>query len=224
MSTDTPEPPNTLFVDVRQRPPDGVRPRPGLILDRDGVIVELVGFLHRPEDVRLIDGVGPVIASFNRAGVPVVVATNQSGIGRGLFGWRDFERTQAEVDRQLAAEGGAIDAVAACPCHPEAEAPYRHPDHPHRKPNAGMLRELARVACLDLARSWLVGDHLSDVEAAGRAGLRGAVHVMTGHGAGHRPTVRALASTRRRVWLAESLTEIGARLLRLYDAGGDRPG
>ena len=121
--------------------------RPALFLDRDGVIVEEVGHLRRAEDVRLIAGAAEVIAAANRAGMPVVVVSNQSGIGRGsvrLAGFRG--RSAADCLEMLAARGAFIDAVLACPYHAEAEPPYRHPDHPARKPNAGMILAAARYA------------------------------------------------------------------------------
>ncbi len=91
----------------------------------------------------------------------------------------------------------AIDAVYACPHHPNGQGAFLHADHPGRKPNPGMLLQAATDLALDLGKSWLVGDKLSDIEAAQRAGLAGALHVLTGHGAAERPEVEGAARVSR---------------------------
>lgn len=180
-------------------------PRPALFLDRDGVIVEEVGFLHRPEDVRLIDGAVDVIAAANRTGVPVVVLTNQSGIGRGLYGWGDFAATQARILAELARAGANVDMVLACPFHAEGRPPYRHPEHPCRKPRPGMLLRAGERLGLDLARSWIVGDRRADIEAGRAAGLAGGLHVLTGHGQAEREGVSALGTASFDVRLGDTI-------------------
>lgn len=183
----------------------GPATRAALFLDRDGVLVEEVGFLHRPADVRLVPGAAGVIAAANRAGVPVVVPTNQSGIGRGLYGWAEFAATQARILAELARAGAAVDMVLACPFHAEAEPPYRHPDHPCRKPRPGMLLRAAERLRLDLARSWIVGDRVADLEAGRAAGLAGGLHVLTGHGQGERERVIGLGSEGFKVRLGDTI-------------------
>ncbi len=128
------------------RPPaaEVFRGRAALFLDRDGVIVEEVSYLHRPEDVRLVPGAAAAIAAANRAGLPVVAITNQSGIGRGHYGWPEFQKTQERIAAALDLEAGAaLDMVLACPYHPEGVAPFRHPAHPCRKPRPGMILRAA---------------------------------------------------------------------------------
>lgn len=191
-------------------------PRPALVLDRDGVLVDFVDYLHRPRDVHLADGAANLVRAFNDAGVPVVVATNQAGIGRGRYPWEDFHAVEAEITRQLACRGARLDAVAACPFHPEGVAPYRHPDHPGRKPNPGMLTLLARRLRLDLATSWMVGDHITDVQAAERAGLAGVVQVLAGHGATHRAEVELRSDLGRFAFTADSLADAGRRLFAAF--------
>ena len=84
---------------------------PCLFLDRDGVIVEEVNYLHRPEDIRFIPGVLAAIARVNQSGIPIVMVTNQAGIGRGYFGWDEFHALQAFILREAEAEGEAAAAV-----------------------------------------------------------------------------------------------------------------
>ncbi len=119
--------------------------------------------------------------------------TNQAGIGRGYYGWSEFGIVQDAILAALSAEGARIDAVYACPHHPNGQGTFLHADHPGRKPNPGMLLQAATDLSLDLGKSWLVGDKLSDIEAAERAGLEGALHVITGHGAAERQEIVTMA-------------------------------
>lgn len=168
------------------------RPVAALFLDRDGVIVEDVGFLGRPQDVRMIPAAGALIAAANRAGIPVVVVTNQSGIGRRLFDWTAFAAVEAEIAARLARDHARRDAVLACPFHPEAAPPFADPDHPCRKPNPGLLRLAAEQMAIDLSASWIIGDRASDIAAGKAAGLQGGILVGTDDG--HGPAERAAAA------------------------------
>lgn len=185
--------------------------RPAIFLDRDGCVIELGDYLHKPSDVRLIDGAAQTIGEWNRRGIPVVIVTNQSGIGRGYYDWDAFIETQTEVDRQLAAGGAQVDAVVACPFHADALPPHRHPNHPARKPNPGMLNLAADRLRLDLAKSWIVGDSLSDMLLVASAGLIGGIHVKTGYGSRDRDEVRAACSGER-IAHAESWIEVERRI------------
>ncbi len=168
-------------------------PRPAVFLDRDGTIVKEVDHLCRVEDVALVPGSGEAVARLNAAGLPVVVVTNQSGIGRGKFGWEDYRLVMARLGELLAAHGARIDAAYVAPHHPEAQGEYRHPDHPDRKPNPGMLRRAAVDLGLDLARSWMVGDKEIDLRAGRSAGCRAAL-VRTGYGASMDPALADLVA------------------------------
>jgi D-glycero-D-manno-heptose 1,7-bisphosphate phosphatase len=188
------------------RRPEGIY-RPAIFLDRDGVMIEEVDHLHRPEDVVLAEGAADLIRSANAQAVPIVVVTNQAGIGRGLYDWAAFE---AVVDRMVGLfreQAAAIDAIYACPFHPDAAVPYAHPSHPSRKPNPGMLLQAASELHLELAASWLIGDTASDIRAARAAGLAGAVHVLTGHGRAERADVLGLSDDAFEVRLAADAVE-----------------
>ncbi len=183
------------------------RPLPALFLDRDGVILEEVDYLHRPGDVRLLPGAAAATAAANVRAVPVVVVTNQSGIGRGYYGWDAFLAVLDRMLGLLAREGAAIDAVFACPFHRDALPPYDHSDHPGRKPRPGMLERAARQLNLDLPRSWIVGDTAADIGAGRAAGLAGGVHVLTGHGRRDRDIVAALGNAQYPVLFADDLSQ-----------------
>jgi D-glycero-D-manno-heptose 1,7-bisphosphate phosphatase len=149
--------------------------RPGLFLDRDGVIVEDTHFLWRAEDIRLLSGAASAIARCNRLGIPVVVVSNQSGIARGLYDWQGFGDVQAALSAALARVGGHLDAVLACAYHADGRAPLNVAHHHWRKPNPGMILAAAQRMKLDLLRSWIVGDRDSDIAAGRAAHLEGGV-------------------------------------------------
>ena len=161
--------------------------KPALFLDRDGTLNEEVDYLHRPEDLILIPGAAAALARVNAAGIPVIVVTNQSGIGRGYYGWPEFEAVMGRMADDLAKAGARLDATYASPHHDKGQGDYAVADHPDRKPNPGMLRRAAEEHGLDLSRSWMVGDKAVDVEAGRRAGCRTAL-VLTGYGKGEDPS------------------------------------
>ncbi len=156
--------------------------RPAVFLDRDGTINVEVDHLCRVEDVALIPGAAAAIARLNARGIPVVVVTNQCGIGRGRFGWSEYEAVMARIRALLGEAGARWDASYAAPHHPEGRGEYAHPDHPDRKPNPGMLQRAAEAHGLDLARSWMIGDKDIDLLAGRNAGCKVAL-VRTGYGA-----------------------------------------
>jgi D-glycero-D-manno-heptose 1,7-bisphosphate phosphatase len=166
---------------------------PAVFLDRDGTIIREVHYIARPEQVELVPGAAEAIATLRAAGFRCIVVSNQSGVGRGMLSEADMHRVQREVERQLAAAdvggaGAALEAAYFCTVAPPKDAddaPDRRTrvDHADRKPGPGMLLRAAREHGLDLARSWMVGDMLSDILAGKNAGVRGTIHVRTGHGA-----------------------------------------
>lgn len=166
--------------------------RPALFLDRDGTVIDEIGDLHEPEKVRLIAGAGAVIGAANRAGWAVVIVTNQSGVGRGVFTWDQFAAVQATLMDALSLEGAAVDMVLACAYRPETGLGRYRAVHSWRKPGPGMILAAADRMGIDLGRSWILGDNAIDMEAGRAAGLAGGLHVLTGNGGIHR--ARALAA------------------------------
>jgi D-glycero-D-manno-heptose 1,7-bisphosphate phosphatase len=147
--------------------------RPALFLDRDGVLNEDRGYVHRWEDFCWIRGAREAVAAFNARDWWVFVVTNQSGVGRGYYPEADVHALHARMSEALVAAGARIDAFYHCPFHPEAlEDRYRHPDPPDRKPNPGMLLRAMADWPVDAARSVMVGDKAIDLEAGRRAGVR----------------------------------------------------
>ena len=145
--------------------------RPGLILDRDGVVNVDTGFAHRIEDCSFVDGIFELAAAFRDRGFRLVIATNQSGIGRGYFGPAEFRRFMAWMLAQFQARGLIIEGLYHAPDHPtEGIGRYRR-DTPWRKPGPGMLLQAIADLDLDPAQSWAIGDRAGDMVAAAAAGI-----------------------------------------------------
>ncbi|WP_234905986.1 HAD-IIIA family hydrolase [Affinirhizobium pseudoryzae] len=150
------------------------RYRPALFLDRDGVINEDYGYTHKPQDLLFVKGAVDLIRSANDMGALVIVVTNQAGVAHGFYGMNDVEIFHEAMNESLNRHGAFIDAFYACPFHPSAKvAAFRHPDHPDRKPNPGMLLRAFDEWPILRERSILIGDKESDIAAAERAGIRG---------------------------------------------------
>jgi len=153
--------------------------RPAAFLDRDGVLNVDLGYVHRIEDLEWVAGAPSAVRRLNDAGYLVIVVTNQSGIGRGYYDEASMESVHQALRAHLAKAGARIDAIYACPFHPEAIVErFRHPDHPDRKPNPGLLLRAMEEFPIDPARSFMIGDKDSDMEAARRAGVAG--HMFKG--------------------------------------------
>ncbi len=152
--------------------------RPAVFFDRDGVLnADDGGYTHRPEDLVWMPGARAAVRAVNAAGRLAVVVTNQSGVGHGLYDEAMVDSFQARMAAELAEGEARIDGWYACFHHPQAvHDHWRHPDHPDRKPNPGMLLRAARDLGIDLAASVLIGDRESDLEAARRAGVRGVLY------------------------------------------------
>ncbi|KQS57197.1 D,D-heptose 1,7-bisphosphate phosphatase [Brevundimonas sp. Leaf363] len=147
---------------------------PAVFLDRDGVLIEDTGYPHLEAELRLMPGAAEAVQRLNRAGYLAVIVTNQSGVARGLFTLDQMHAFNTALVRRMAAKGARIGAVYACPYHAEAKDPqWLHPDHPDRKPNPGMIRRAADEHGIDLAKSFMIGDQPTDMEAARRAGIPG---------------------------------------------------
>ena len=155
---------------------DSTGPRPAVFLDRDGTIAEEVGYLNHPSRFRIFPFAAAAIRHLNEAGFPVVVVTNQSGVGRGYFPESLVHSVNELMKKDLAAAGARIDAVYYCP-HTSADRCVC------RKPKTGLLERAAHEHSLDLSRSFVVGDRYGDIELAFNVRARG-ILVRTGYGEG----------------------------------------
>jgi D-glycero-D-manno-heptose 1,7-bisphosphate phosphatase len=154
--------------------PDAGLSRPAVFLDRDGTISEDVGYLNDVSQFRMFPFAAGAIRRLNDANLPVIVVTNQSGVGRGFFAESMVQTVHREMVQQLAAAGAHLTAIYYCPHTSEDECECR-------KPKPGMIRQAASEHGVDLARSFVVGDRYGDVELAQANGGQG-VLVRTGYG------------------------------------------
>ena len=153
-----------------------------VFLDRDGTIIEEVGYLDRPERVELFPWTIDAVRVLNRAGLAVVLVSNQSGVARGFF-TEDVVDAVHQRMADLLAEGGArIDAYYYCPHHPDGKVPELAQKCDCRKPGRGLVDRAVKELGIDPLRSFVVGDRWLDV-ALGRAVGAQSVLVRTGYGA-----------------------------------------
>jgi len=148
--------------------------RAAILFDRDGVLNVDEGYSFDPAKLVWVEGARQAVKSTNDAGVLALVVTNQSGIGRGYYTEVQMHAFHDALQTGLADIGAHIDAFYYAPHHEDAaEARYRHPDHPDRKPNPGMLLRAMAEHGVDPGRAVMIGDKVSDMRAAERAGVRG---------------------------------------------------
>ena len=157
--------------------------RAAVFLDRDGTLVEEVPYLHDPELVRLVPGACAALRKLAAAGFALVVVTNQAGVAKGYYDEDVVERVHRRLRELLAAGGVALDGMWYCPHHPDGAVAELTRSCRCRKPGPGMLEMAAAELGLDLAASYLIGNHPSDVGAA-RAGGVAPLFVATGQAAG----------------------------------------
>jgi len=196
---------------VWSRPAAPLPPGPALFLDRDGVVIEDRHYLADPDDVVLVAGAAAAMVRARDAGFRLVGVSNQSGLGRGLFGPEALAAVMRRVDELLAAGGARFDAFHYCPHAPEQACRCR-------KPEPGLLDEAAERVPWIPEGSWVVGDKASDVELALRAGL-GAVLVLTGYGADADAAVAEAHAGNPRVLRAADLPAAVAAVLAFRDGG-----
>jgi D-glycero-D-manno-heptose 1,7-bisphosphate phosphatase len=146
---------------------------PAVFLDRDGTIMRDVDYCGDPARVEVFTGATDALRRLKANAYKLIIVTNQSGIARGHFGENDYRAVEKEFLRQLGE--GLIDATYYCPDPPDTNSP-------RRKPAPGMIFEAQRDHCLDLARSYFVGDKTSDIGCGRNAGVR-TILVQTGYGA-----------------------------------------
>jgi D-glycero-D-manno-heptose 1,7-bisphosphate phosphatase len=145
--------------------------KPALILDRDGVINEDVGFLWQIERCRFVEGIFDLAKAFAARGFLIVVASNQSGIGRGLFGEAEYQTLMDYIRGEFSKRGVHISAAYHCPDHPTEGIGRFRRDSPWRKPKPGMILAAQKALGFDIAHSWGVGNEMRDIIACRDAGV-----------------------------------------------------
>jgi D-glycero-D-manno-heptose 1,7-bisphosphate phosphatase len=143
--------------------------RPAVFLDKDGTLIHDVPYNVDPARVQLTLGAREGVRMLRAAGYALVVASNQSGVARGLFTPNDLVRVRDRIEQLLDL---TLDGFYCCPHLPDGRVDAYAIACECRKPRPGLLTRAAQELGLDLERSWMVGDILSDVEAGARAGCR----------------------------------------------------
>jgi D-glycero-D-manno-heptose 1,7-bisphosphate phosphatase len=151
--------------------PDGLRG--AVIFDRDGVLNRDVEYAFRPDQIEWVEDAAAAVRAVNEAGLFAFVATNQSGIGRGYYTEDDMHALHAWMRDELARSGARIDDIVYSPWHPEAEVERYRRVSDWRKPGPGMILDLLARHPVDPARTVMVGDKESDIQAAEAAGVVG---------------------------------------------------
>ncbi len=191
--------------------------RRAAFLDRDGVINIDHGYTYRREDFVFVPGTLAACAQLHRWGFALVVVTNQTGVGRGLYTEADFQRLTAWMKDEFAAAGAPLAGVYHCPHHPEATLAAFRRTCECRKPAPGLLLAAARELSLDLAHSVLFGDKSSDIEAATAAGVP--QRVLLGINGGALPAADpASQATARFASLADAVASPALRATLAQDA------
>jgi D-glycero-D-manno-heptose 1,7-bisphosphate phosphatase len=187
------------LIDPAPKWRDQRNPLPAVFLDRDGTINHEVHYLSRVEDLELIPGAAKAIARLNKAGIPVIVITNQSGIARGILNEDDLLALHEALVAMLAAQGAHVQGFYFSPYHPDGQGDYKA-DSDCRKPEPGMLLAACEDFAIQPEDSVMIGDKLVDVVAGKRAGAR-TVLVRTGHG----KTESAMPEATQADFIAEDL-------------------
>jgi D-glycero-D-manno-heptose 1,7-bisphosphate phosphatase len=149
-----------------------------IFLDRDGTVNFEVSYLYKATDWKWIPGVVEAIKLLNTNGFLVIIVSNQSGIARGKYTRDDVDKLHAYVSRELQLQGGTIDEFYYCEHHPEYGDTR---ECTCRKPKIGMINQACVDYDIELDKSWLIGDKLTDVQTGENAGVS-TVLVLTGYG------------------------------------------
>lgn len=142
-----------------------------LFLDRDGVINIDHGYTHKIEDFTFTDGIFDLCKKAQRLGYIIIVITNQAGIGRGYYTEEQFHILTNWMEGQFKNRGIAITKTYFCPYHPTAGIGKYKFDSPDRKPNPGMILKACQQHSIDPGKSILIGDNISDIQAASSANI-----------------------------------------------------
>jgi len=152
-----------------------------VFMDRDGTIIEDVGYLNHPGAIQFIPGSIEAIKMLNAAGYKVIVITNQAGVARGLISENMLQTIDKTLHKWLLSGGAHLDGIYYCPHHPEhGYYPYRQVCE-CRKPHPGLIKRAQKDFDIDLSQSYMIGDKATDIEAGQKVGVK-TIMVLSGHG------------------------------------------
>jgi len=143
-----------------------------IFLDRDETLIEDPGYINHPDQVKLLDGVAEALIELKALGYKLIIATNQSGVARGIVTEKTLGEIHNRLKQLLAEKGVFLDRIYYCPYHPEGAITKYRRESDCRKPKPGMLLKAADEMDIDLGRSWCIGNNNNDIEAGLRAGCK----------------------------------------------------
>jgi len=160
---------------------DGVKLDPAVFIDRDGTLIEDEHYLADPEKIKFIPGSLESVSRLKRAGYKIVIISNQSGVARGFFPVETVDLVHQHLTRQMREADCEPDDIRYCPHHPDGDNPDYTGECDCRKPHTGMLEAAAIELGLDIKRSFIIGDKVSDIQCGQIFGGR-SILVRTGEG------------------------------------------
>ncbi|MCK5833465.1 HAD family hydrolase [bacterium] len=152
-----------------------------VFIDRDGTIIVDIGYIDDPDRIEFLPGAIEAIHKLNLAGIKVIMVSNQSGVARGFFSMETAREVDSKVILRLRDRNAIIHASYFCPHHPDASVKEFRKDCWNRKPNPGMVEIAANEHCINLRKSYVIGDKISDLELARNIGAE-PILVRTGEG------------------------------------------
>jgi D-glycero-D-manno-heptose 1,7-bisphosphate phosphatase len=180
-------------------------PRGAVFLDRDGTMIEEMGYINHLDRLHVFPWTALAVRRLNSAGIPAIVVTNQGGVAMGYFPEQLVRDIHDRLRVELARQDAHVDGIYYCPHHPGGTVSAYRRECDCRKPGIGLLRRAAEEHALDLRSSYVIGDRYRDVETAAAAGARG-ILVLSGYGRGECEFQRAAWPTMPE-YIAENLSE-----------------
>jgi D-glycero-D-manno-heptose 1,7-bisphosphate phosphatase len=147
-------------------------PNKAIFLDRDDTLIEDPGYINNPDQVKLLDGVPEALIELKALGYKLIIASNQSGVARGIVTEKVLAQIHDRLKQMLAEKGALLDRIYYCPYHPDGIVQKYRKESDLRKPNPGMLLAAAKDMDIDLTQSWVIGNSSRDTVAGSKVGCK----------------------------------------------------
>jgi D-glycero-D-manno-heptose 1,7-bisphosphate phosphatase len=157
--------------------------RPAVFIDRDGTVNEQMGYINHISRFKILPGVTEAFRRLNQEGLLAIIVSNQSGVARGYFPIELLNDIHLSMQKAFERAGARVDGIFFCPHYPKGSVPGYAVDCNCRKPQKGLIDQACERFEIDMSRSYMIGDHYTDMELAERSGLKG-ILVKTGYGEG----------------------------------------
>jgi D-glycero-D-manno-heptose 1,7-bisphosphate phosphatase len=157
--------------------------KPAVFIDRDGTVNEQMGYINHISRFIILPGVAEAFRILNSEGYLAIIVSNQSGVARGYFPIELLYNIHLFLKESLLSSGAVVDGIFFCPHYPRGSVPEYSFDCDCRKPKTGLIKQACGHFDIDISRSYMIGDHSSDMELAERSALKG-ILVKTGYGRG----------------------------------------